>query len=319
MATLLIDRKDIVLRQDGARLLVYEAGERSGSVPVSQLERVVIQNRAVLDTGVLGVLAEQGVGLVVLNPRRPGRTAHLTGRAHNDVRRRLAQYRLSQDEGWCRRWSRWLVMQKLGRQRRLLGQMLGQRADQRRALTGAMRGIDERLKSLREAAQVDRDRIRGLEGAAAAAYFRGYGSVFPGSLGFSGRNRRPPRDPVNACLSLGYTLLHAEAVMALHAAGLDPLLGFYHEPAFGRESLASDLIEPLRPRIDEWVWTLLRGRDLREGHFFRDQEACLLGKSGRRVFYAGWEDQACRLRRRLQRYARALVRTLLKTAEAAPQ
>jgi len=312
MATLLIDRKDVVLRQEGVRLLVYEGGERTGSVPVSQLERVVIQNRAVLDTGVLGVLAEQGVGLVVLNPRRPARTAHLAGRAHSDVRRRLAQYRCSQDEDWCLRWSRWLVIRKLRQQRRVLGAMLSQRADRRRALSGAMRGIEERLSRLRGATDADGDRIRGLEGAAAAAYFRGYVSVFPASLGFTGRNRRPPRDPVNACLSLGYTLLHAEAVMALHTVGLDPLLGFFHDPAFRRESLASDLIEPLRALVDEWVWHTFQGRELRAEHFFKDKGACLLNKSGRKVFYSGWECRASVPRRRLQRYARALVRALVK-------
>ena len=96
-----------------------------------------------------------------------------------------------------------------------------------------------------------------------------------------GRNRRPPRDPVNACLSLAYTLLHFEAVRMAHAAGLDPLLGFYHRPAFGRESLACDLIEPLRPAVDEWIWQQFSPGPLRPEHFSPDKGACLLGKTGR--------------------------------------
>jgi CRISPR-associated protein Cas1 len=67
---------------------------------------------------------------------------------------------------------------------------------------------------------------------------------------------------VNACLSLGYTLLHFDAVRACHETGLEPYVGFYHEPAFARESLACDFIEALRPKVDEWVWRLLR----RYGH-----------------------------------------------------
>ena len=94
------------------------------------------------------------------------------------------------------------------------------------------------------------ERLRGIEGAAAAAYFQGFTRLFPPSLEFTGRNRRPPRDPVNAVLSLSYTPLHFEAVQAVCAAGLDPLIGFYHELVFGRESLASDLIEPLWPKVD---------------------------------------------------------------------
>jgi len=88
--------------------------------------------------------------------------------------------------------------------------------------------------------------LRGLEGAGASAYFEGFADLLPDRLKFSGRNHRPPRDPVNAMLSLGYTLLHAEAVLALYGAGLDPFIGFHHGLDFGRESLACALVEPLR-------------------------------------------------------------------------
>ena len=99
-----------------------------------------------------------------------------------------------------------------------------------------------------------------MEGAAQAAYFRAYCSLFAEALAFNGRNRRPPRDPVNACLSLGYTLVHFEAARAAYAAGLDPFLGFFHEIAFGRESLACDLMEPVRPLVDAWLWEMFRSR-----------------------------------------------------------
>ena len=86
---------------------------------------------------------------------------------------------------------------------------------------------------------------------------------------------------------------------AAHAyfAGLDPLLGFYHRPAFGRESLASDLIKPLRPAIDLWVWELLRSRTLREDHFSIDKGACLLGKAERAIYYAEFEKNSALWRR----------------------
>jgi CRISPR-associated protein Cas1 len=152
--------------------------------------------------------------------------------------------------------------------------------------------------------------VRGLEGAAAAAYFAALATVFPPALNFTGRNRRPPRDPVNACLSLGYTLLHFEAVRACHGAGLDPLLGFFHDPAYGRESLACDLIEPLRPRLDAWVWGLFRNRLLRAEQFVTDKGACLLNKSGRQVFYASYEVFVPKLRRYLRQQAYRLAREL---------
>ncbi len=156
--------------------------------------------------------------------------------------------------------------------------------------------------------------LRGIEGAAAAGYFAALTHLFPPALNFSGRNRRPPRDPVNACLSLGYTLLHTEAVRACHQAGLDPLLGFFHDPAYGRESLACDLIEPLRARLDAWVGELFRSRALRKENFVEDQGACLLNKAGRQVYFATFETFAPRLRRYLRQQAYRLARLLLALA-----
>lgn len=154
-------------------------------------------------------------------------------------------------------------------------------------------------------------------GSAAAGYFEGLSAVFVPSLNFSRRNRRPPRDPVNACLSLGYTLAHFEAVRAAYAAGLDPFVGFYHGLSFGRESLACDLVEPLRAQIDGWVWMLFRDRRLTDEHFNRDKGACLLGKAGRNAFYREHENAAGPLRRALRRSAQTLARRLRRSVDAA--
>ena len=312
MGTLYVDRKDVELRHQGACLLVYEQGTRTGSVPFSHLDRVVLYGRAHLDTGLLGALAEHGIGLVAINPRKRSRTVHIPGCSHNDASRRLAQYLRTQDEDWRVRWSMLLVVKKIRGQQRMLARALERRPDQRYTLTRAIRALEDRQVALRESAH-SRDRIRGLEGAAAAAYFGGYCSLFPPVLEFNGRNRRPPKDPVNACLSLAYTLAHADAVQAIHAAGLDPMLGFYHDVAFGRESLACDLIEPLRPCIDDWVWSLFRERQLRADDFSLDKGACLLGKAGRKTFYTAWEQSVTHNRRRLRRYARLLVHALQTT------
>jgi CRISP-associated protein Cas1 len=308
MGTLYIDRKNVELRRDGACMSLYEQGERSGSIPFSQLERVVIFSHAILDTGVLGALAEHGVSLVTLSARRPERTAQLFGRTHNAAVRRIAQYRLCLDADWRARWSAILVKRKLQGQRALLVKAMAVRPDVRYALFAAIEQINERIASL--ACQSGRDSIRGVEGAGASAYFKGYCALFATELDFTGRNRRPPKDPVNSCLSLAYTLAHADAVIACHAAGLDPLIGFYHDLSFARESLACDLVEPLRPRVDAWVWDLFRNRTLRSDHFTLDKGACLLGKAGRQHFFTAWEGYVPQLRRRLRIYARLIVRAL---------
>ncbi len=123
--------------------------------------------------------------------------------------------------------------------------------------------------------------------------------LLPEHLKFSQRNRRPPKDPVNAVLSLGYTLLHAEAILALYGAGLDPFVGFYHTLDFGRESLACDIVEPLRVDVDRHALMLFRTEKLRQDDFSQADSACLLGKAGRSRFYAEWEPLAERLRKQL--------------------
>lgn len=314
MATLILDRSNIELRADGNALAFYQPDGRRGSLPLKLLERVILQGQITVDSATLAKLAEAGVTTLLLSRRHSRRIGLLLGPAHNDAAVRLAQAQRVSDAAWQSWWARRQVQSKLRAQLHLLTQAMSERPDQRKMLFDASANLRSALDSLTEE-MPSPSRIRGIEGAAARAYFQGYGALFPPALHFAGRNRRPPRDPVNACLSLGYTLLHFDAVHAAHMAGLDPLLGFYHRPAFGRESLASDLIEPLRPRIDAWVWSLFRSRALRAEHFSDDKDACLLQKSGRAIFYEGYELIARPLRRSLQRQCRLLARAFRQQGE----
>lgn len=324
MSLLLLDRAQLRLKSEGRALALYEGGQRRGTVPLALVERCVIHGAATeLDTGVLLRLADAGATTVLMSPRSPRRVALVLGAAHQDASVRLAQALQVLDDAACRRWGLAVVQAKTARQLRALQVLMAQRPDVRKPLFDAQRSLQAiaaqwpvAKATLPDSALPELASLRGIEGAAARAYFSALVAVMPPALGFAGRKRRPPTDPVNACLSLGYTLLHLQAVQAAHTHGLDPLLGFYHRPAFGRESLASDLIEPLRAQVDLWVWELLRSRTLREEHFHREGEACLLGKAGRALFYEGWEAA----QRPWARWLRAQCRSLaarLRTAGAA--
>ncbi len=319
MGLLLLDRAQLEVKSEGDALALYEAGQRRGTVPIKLIDRCVIHgNQTHLDSGVLIKLADAGVTIVLMSPRSPRRVAIVLGPQHNDAAVRLAQALRVMDDVWCRNWAMGVVLAKLARQRRALQQLQTQRPDARKPLFDALQTIDAIRATLADnIAQsqptLSLDSLRGFEGAAARAYFGGLTGVMPPAMQFTGRNRRPPRDPVNACLSLGYTLLHTLAVQACGVAGLDPLLGFYHRPAFGRESLASDLIEPLRPAVDLWVWELLRSRTVRDDQFTQDNRACLLGKAGRQNFYASWGDASKPWQRWLRGQAQALARDLRGT------
>lgn len=312
MGTLYLDRKDLELRHEGQHLCLYEAGARRGTVPLHQVDRVVMRGRATVTTGALGLLAEAGVALLVLSGRQGRSAAILQGRLQGDTHRRIAQYGWYADNAGRMEWARRLVMFKLRAQLGFLTRLTQSRPDCRAALSSGARQVKTALAGLTasEAAELSIARLNGIEGAAAAAYFAAYTTVFPPSIHFTGRNRRPPRDPVNAALSLGYTLLHFEAVQACYLTGLDPYVGFYHEPAHRRESLAADLIEPLRPHVDRWVWRLFADRDLRADDFVTENGGCLLKKEGRALFYARYETLAPPLRRLLRRYALTVARRL---------
>jgi CRISPR-associated protein Cas1 len=345
MSSLILDRTDLEIRLDGNALALYEPAGRRGTVPIKLLDRIIIQGGVKLDAGVLTRLAESGVATLMLSKRHSKRIAIVLGLAHNDAGIRLAQSRRVFDPDWCIAWAARQVKAKTRAQIRLLQTALASRPDARKPLTDALASLRTALTSLPPsqsetpvgsstppplpaveippgppfskggAVTAALASLRGIEGAAARAYFQGLAALFPPSLNFTGRNRRPPRDPVNACLSLGYTLLHFDAVRACHIAGLDPLLGFYHRPSFGRESLASDLIEPLRPHLDAQIWQLFRGRSLREDHFSQDGNACLLGKTGRGIFYQDYETHVAPVRRMLQRQCRILAKHLKNEGE----
>lgn len=310
MSCLYLDRKNLAIKLDGQCIALYEDNVRKGSVPLHLLERVVLRGNVQLESRLLGALSERHIGLMVLSGRNTEATAMLAARSNNDTARRLGQYQTSLDITIRTPLARWLVLVKIRQQQGLLRDALAARTDLRHPLTQALQSLNGIIGQLREDSfSISLSSLLGFEGAAAAAYFAGYTQLFAPSLNFAGRRKRPPPDPVNACLSLGYTLLHYDAVRACQSIGLDTMLGFYHDISFGRESLACDLMEPLRPLMDRWVWQLFRERQLRPEHFSDDNGRCQMNKAGRQCFYAFYESKAGSARRLLRRYAYALNAT----------
>ena len=315
MSSLYVDRRGVELKADGEALVFSENGERVGTVPMNPLSRVFLRGDVKLTASLLGKLGEHGIGVIILSGRK-GMPSLLLGCPHNDAARRIAQYRFSLDVGYCLTFSHAIVAAKLQGQLEFIRE--------RRAADPMHRyqlGLcEQRIAGMAE--QVNKQEsigaLRGLEGAAAAAYFEALGEMLPERLHFHGRNRQPPRDPVNALLSLTYTLLHAEAVLALYGSGLDPFIGFYHALDFGRESLACDLMETLRPQADRFVLALFRQETLSSDDFSQTDGGCLLGKAGRSRFYAAYEIQAEHFRRELANAVRDVAQAIGTGAPLAP-
>lgn len=320
MSTLYIDRQGSQLHvQTGVLHITTPNGEADRRLPLKYLDRIVLRTDTQLSSKVLCALADSGVNLIALGGRGGQKIAQITGTPHNDARRRWQQVLTLSQPLACAQLAQGIILSKVKRQRIALQHIAAQRPDIRKPLFDGQQRLSGILATL-QSANTDTgtgtgtrtlDQLRGLEGAAAAMYFEAYFSAFGPALGATGRNRRPPRDPVNAVLSLSYTMLYAQATAACWAAGLDPALGALHTLSHGRAALACDLMEPYRPLVDLWVWQLFRDGQLRDEHFGRDGSgACLLGKAGRSHFYPAWEQQAHHHQRSLLRYARAMDKAL---------
>ena len=155
----------------------------------------------------------------------------------------------------------------------------------------------DQLAELAKAAARERslESLLGLEGTAARIYFSCFAALLDGgadhpSFALEKRHRRPPTDPVNALLSFFYSLLIKDVTVAALAAGLDPYVGFYHRPRFGRPALALDIAEEFRALIaDSTVLTVINTGQVGEGDFVRRGGAVSLTGAGRRKALAAYE------------------------------
>jgi len=134
------------------------------------------------------------------------------------------------------------------------------------------------------------DSLRGYEGQAANLYFKYFSGIFSGNIAeefkSNGRKRHPSPDPINSCLSMGYTMLCHECVAALRTASIEPSIGAFHISRPGRPAFALDLMEPFRPIIaDSVAITAFNREELTEGHFQRTTAGCNLTESGRKAFF----------------------------------
>jgi len=307
MSTLYLDRKHLRLQATSGVLRVEPGGHGRGTYPLSLIRRIVLRGNIAFDSSTLACLADAGVTMVCLGGRGHRRVATIIGAPGPEARRRLAQYRAASSTETATWLAAAAVRAKILAYRHEAARLVRRRPKLRKAGHDLNRTLQITMSGIQNCTLPG---LRGHEGAASAAWFRFYAEALPPRLGFRGRNRQPPRDPVNAALSLAYTLAHGEAVSAALAQGLDPMLGFLHEPLHARESLACDLIEPLRPRIDARVLRAFADNRLRPEHFSAETNGCRLTKTGRAEFFALWETAAPLFRRYLRHAVFRLLREL---------
>lgn len=287
------DALPLYVQEQGARvgkrgevLLVTKGEEELGRAKLKNVSQLVICGNVSVSAQTIQLLCEASIPVVHLSRGHwfYGVTQGITLRNAYD---RAAQFRAAADPERVLSFARALVAAKGANQRTLL---------QRNGSPRPETEVTEMATLVRKVEHVPEvGALLGLEGAIAAKYFSRFGSMlrprdFDAEWNFQARNRRPPRDPVNALLSFGYAMLSKECTVALLSEGLDPWWGLFHQPRHGRPALALDLMEEFRPLVvDSAVLTAVNTGMVGAGDFLRSQAACVLNDRGRKAFIRAYE------------------------------
>jgi CRISPR-associated protein Cas1 len=270
------------------RIVVKKAGAELASVKLQDMSQLVLCGNVQVSTQAVQILCEASIPVVYLS------TGHwFYGISHGIHLRnaydRVAQFRIAGEPQECLRFARQVVADKAENQRTLLRR----NAPADKVTDRAIGDIDYLIERI---AGIDSlESLLGIEGAIAAAYFGRFATLlkprdFDAQWDFASRNRRPPRDPVNALLSFGYAMLAKECTAALLAEGLDPWWGLYHQPRHGRPALALDVMEPFRPAVvDSAVISAINTGMVQQSSFDIGSSGCILKPDGRKAFIRAYD------------------------------
>ncbi len=313
---------------------IREGGRSREKIRLGDVHHVALFGNVQLSTQAIQRLCREEIPLTYFSM---GGWFHGITRGHSlsNILMRRAQYRAADDEGVCLSLARKFVSGKILNSRIML---------MRNALVQPERAVRRLKRAAADALGTESiEKLLGVEGAAARVYFSEFSSMLkpddedeipgledssppaapPLNFDFRGRNRRPPTDPINATLSLAYSVLAKDCTVALLAVGFDPWLGFYHQPRAGRPALALDLMEEFRPLIAESaVLSAVNNHMIEAEDFVRAGEAVNLSDAGRRKFFNAYERRMNHVithpvfgykvsyRRALELQARLLARAL---------
>ncbi len=264
MSMLHITTQGAGLKIRAGRFVVVKGEDELASLPQAAIDGVVAWGCVQVSSRAVQTILASGIPLVYLTRSGSFRGILEPGYSKN-VFVRLAQYEASLDAEFAVGFAREAVRQKLAQELRLIsswernGWNTTNQADTRAVIRRLMEALPEKQTV---------DAIRGIEAAAARAYFSAWGQCLPPPFCWQGRNRQPPRDPVNALLSLTYMVALGEVVGICYSRGLDPSVGFLHQLDYGRPSFALDLLEPLRSGYcDRFVMSIMQSESLSPDDF----------------------------------------------------
>lgn len=289
LRTVYVTSHDMKVSASGAHLRFCMNGSKPVRLPLLMVRQLILMEGVPVSTGVIEACLDREIPVAFVRRNGELRGQLLHGKPH-DPTIRINQVRVYLD-----------ATQRLSLATRTVAAKIANSMAvvRRHNYNHPSPELDSALLHLKRAradalGAADLHQLRGIEGHAARAYFATFAQMLRGGWPvFSGRNRQPPLDPVNAVLSFGYTLLVRECAAIIQALGLDSAIGFYHDLGYNRPALALDLVETLRaPAVDRFVLCAFNLGQLREEHFEAPDTAgaVYLNRDGRRAFLALYED-----------------------------
>ncbi|MBP7127062.1 CRISPR-associated endonuclease Cas1 [Myxococcota bacterium] len=270
-------------------LVIKQKGQVLCEVPLIQVSQLAVFGGVQVSSQALAELSSRGIPVCYFTT---GGWFHAItqGLGSRNVLLRRFQFQRAEDPVFCLSFARRVVEAKIRNQRTML----------RRNGDGVPDSVLDRMSRLAaESAEASSiDSLLGIEGMAARLYFQHFPSMLRPRGGdgerlafdLEGRNRRPPRDPVNAMLSLCYSILAKDCGVTLAAVGFDPFLGFYHTAHHGRQSLALDLMEEFRPILaDSTVISVINNGEVKSEDFVRAAGSVALKPGARRRLIEAYE------------------------------
>ena len=293
--TLFVTSEDVYLSLDGENVVANRGGEAVARYPLHTLQSIVSFSYSGASPALMGACAKREIGLAFCTQR--GRfLARVSGQMQGNVLLRRTQYRVADDPSESCRVARMMILGKVYNARWSVERT--RRDHALRIDSERFAAVSQQLQGLlpQITAETSLDSLRGLEGAGATAYFSVLDDMIlqgKDTFFFRERSRRPPLDAFNAMLSFAYSLLAHDCASALESVGLDAYVGFLHRDRPGRESLALDLMEELRPCFaDRFVLTMVNNRIVKPEDFdFRESGAVFLTDAGRKSFLQKWQER----------------------------
>ena len=293
--TLFVTSEDIFLSLDGENVVAKREREAVARYPLHTLQGIVTFSYSGATPMLLNACAERNIGFSFCSPRGKF-LARVTGLRNGNVLLRREQYRIADDPVRSCYIARNMITGKLHNSYWSLRRTLRdyrERLDPE-SIQNAIQIIGEQMK--RASSEENLDSLRGLEGVGSSAYFSVFDSMIlrdKENFFFHGRNRRPPLDNVNAMLSFVYVLLANDCASALESVGLDSYVGFLHRDRPGRNSLALDLMEEIRPCLaDRFVLTAINNRIIQAADFEKTESGAVIMKDeGRKRLLKSWQER----------------------------